>query len=149
MTARFCCAILLIGALAAGGCDRRPTTGPGGEKVTESKADADKNISQPSDGDKDATLPADFPKDVPLYTGATVVSSDKSNEGRMVKLQTNDTTGEVEEFYEKNLKDQGWDVEDSVKMGEGTHYVCKKEKRNLSVSVSGSDKTLVVLVVQE
>jgi hypothetical protein len=156
MTTRFYCAVSLIAALAAGGCGSKTYTGPGGEKVTVSKDGTKIEVQSAGNGnielaasEKGVALPADFPKDVPIYAGATVVSSMKSNDGRMVTLQTGDTTGEVEEFYEKNLKDQGWEIENSLKMGEGTQYACKKEKRHLSASVSGSEKTMIVLVVQE
>jgi hypothetical protein len=149
--------MFLVGVMAAGGCGGSKTyEGPNGEKMTVSKdgksvviqsSGKDGSNIELSASEKGIALPGDFPKDVPVYTGATVLSSAKANDGMMVTLQTPDEVDKVAEFYEKNLKDQGWTTENTVKMGEGSHFANKKEKRSLNVSISGSDKTMIVLIV--
>jgi hypothetical protein len=148
--------LLLAGVFAAGGCGHSDSyTGPNGEKVTVSKdgksidVKTEKGSSKinVSTGDKGIALPDNFPKDAPVYPGAIALSSVNSNDGMMVTLQTADSADKVAEYYAKELKGQGWTTESEVKLPQGTTYVNKKEKRNLSVSITGGDKTMIMLIV--
>lgn len=149
--------VLLISALAAGGCgDSKTYNGPNGEKVTVSKGGDSVEVNttgqdgskvQISTGEKGIALPGDFPKDVPVYPGARVLSSMNSNDGVMITLQTADPAEKAEAFYVKELKAQGWTTESTVKLPQGTNYANKKENRNLTVSINGSDKTMIMLMM--
>jgi len=62
-------------------------------------------------------IPKDFPKNVPVYTKAEVVSfiggaKDKKYEATAM-LSTTDPDSKVVEFYEKNLRSKGWEMETS------------------------------------
>jgi hypothetical protein len=157
--ARFYFTLLLLGALVAVGCGRSKTySGPNGEKVTVSKDGGSVEVNatgedgskiQFSSSEKGVALPGDFPKDVPVYPGATVMSSVNSKDGVMLTLQTTDAAEKVDAFYVKNLKDQGWNSETSMKTPQGTNYGNKKEKRSLNVSINGGDKTMIMLILEQ
>jgi hypothetical protein len=141
--------------IAGYGCSKT-YHGPNGEKVT---VGSDGNVEMTAtgkdgekirvSGGKGMSLPNDFPKDVPIYTGATILSSVNSKDGMMLTLQTADPLEKVDEFYVKQLKDQGWTTESSVKLPQGANYGNKKEKRTLNVSINHGDQTMVVLIVAE
>jgi hypothetical protein len=150
-------ALLLTGVLAAGGCGSSDTyTGPNGEKVTVSKDGKSIDVKSAGQGNgkidisrggQGVALPDDFPKDVPVYPGGTAISSIKSDDGMVVTLQTADAFDAVVDFYAKELKTQDWTTNSTLKLPTGTTYVNTKEKRNLSVSITGGDKTMIMLMI--
>jgi hypothetical protein len=141
--------------VAGYGCSKS-YRGPNGENVT---VGSDGNVEMTATGKdgekiriaggKGISLPNDFPKDVPIYTGATPVSSINAKDGTMVTLQTTDPVEKVDEFYAKQLKDQGWTIENTIKTAESTNYANKKEKRTLNVSINGGGNTMIILMVGE
>ena len=152
-------ALLLVGALAVGGCGRSKTyNGPNGEKVTVDKdnGSVEINATDKEGGNvkfsagKGVSLPADFPKDAPVYPGAKAIMNTNNKEGMSVMLETSDAPDKVAAFYEKNLKEQGWTTEASVKTEQSTTITNKKEKRTLAVNIlGGSDKTMIQLMVRQ
>jgi hypothetical protein len=176
--ARLSIALLFVGFLALSGCDRSTTvTGPNGEKVTVSKdgknvvvTGADNKeqkmtVSQDGkgveisgvgpNGEKvqisqgaGASLPKDFPSDVPVYAGAKPVMNATVQEGTTVMLETTDPSDKVVEYYDKNLKEQGWEQESKFNMQNTVSISSKKEKRRLAVNIMGADnKTTIQLVL--
>jgi hypothetical protein len=154
---RICIALLLAGVLTAGGCGSSDTyTGPNGEKVTVSKDGKSIDVKTAgkgngkidiSGGGQGVALPDDFPKDAPVYPGATPISSIKSDDGMVVTLQTADAFDAVVDYYAKELEKKDWKTNSTLKLPTGTTYVNTKEKRNLSVSITGGDKTMIMLII--
>jgi hypothetical protein len=93
---------------------------------------------------KGVKLPDDFPKDVPLYPGATVSMSGRQKQGTMVMFTSGDDRRKIASFYEAKLKENGWKIETSANIGEGSMFGAKKEKRQLSVGINEGQITIVV-----
>jgi hypothetical protein len=72
-----------------------------------------------------------------------------AKDGTMLTLQTANPVEKVDQFYVKQLKDQGWTTESTVKFPQGTNYGNKKETRTLNVSINGGDQTMIMLMVGE
>ncbi|NLY89954.1 MAG: hypothetical protein GX085_10150 [Firmicutes bacterium] len=98
-------------------------------------------------------IPKDFPKDVPVYGDAEVVSffggaKDKEYNATAM-LSTADPDAKVVEFYEKNLRNKGWEIETSY-LGEMAIISFKKASGwNGSVTViPGENDTSISLTVK-
>ena len=98
-------------------------------------------------------IPKDFPKDVPVYGDAEVISflggaKDKEYNATAM-LSTADPDAKVVEFYEKNLRSKGWEVETSY-LGEMAIISFKKANGwNGSVTVIPSEnETAISLTVK-
>jgi|SRR3989304_4939039 len=152
---------LLLGSIfLCTGCGQRTTTytDPDGEKATVTqKGDAvDIQISgdkgeqvQFSSSEKGVSLPENFPKDAPTYPGATATMNSSAPGGMTAMFKTNDSTEKVKEFYEGQLKEQGWEQQGSMNTPQGITIVNKKGDRELSVTISGADQTVIQLFVSE
>ncbi len=125
------------------GCKRRSTTivGPNGEKFSASKAGADFTYKG-MDGEEvhfaggktPVALPADFPADVALYPKAMPIRTATSDTETRVDLTTVDSVGDVEAFYAKRLKKDGWKIDSTIRV---PHYLkATKDRRTLSVDVA-------------
>lgn len=93
--------------------------------------------------------PREFPKDVAIYPKSTVFASTKDKKGAMsVILKIAAPVAQVATFYEEQLKKSGWDIENTVNVGDMTMLQCGKEGRKLVVNVNkdaeGSMATLVL-----
>jgi hypothetical protein len=145
---------LALLSITAWGCGGKTTTvtGPDGEKATVSQQGDNVEVTvRGKDGEKatyssgrSVALPEGFPKDVPLYPGAKVTMSGKQGEGMMVMLTSGDDVQKIAGFYEAKLKENGWEIETSANIGEGSMFAAKKEKRHLSVGINPGQITLVV-----
>jgi hypothetical protein len=151
-------AMLLLSVFVVAGCGRSKSySGPNGEKVTvnEDGGGVEINATGPDggkvvfSGGKGAALPGDFPKDAPVYPGVKVVLSTNTKEGMTVMLETADAADKVVEFYEKNLKDQGWEAESALKSAQNTTLIAKKEKRTLAVNIISAEKVMIQLMVRQ
>lgn len=151
--------LALIGLLLAGlifravgfsGSSRHSRSGSGLtgrilSTVTGRKVDIDKDGGSLSFGGVTIgnKIPKDFPKDVPVYGDAEVVSfiggaKDKEYSATAM-LSTADPHAKVVEFYEKNLRSKGWEVETSY-LGEMAIISFKKASGwNGSVTVLPSE----------
>ena len=133
---RICLALLLGYVLCCTGCGRSKTyTGPNGEKVTVSEKGDNADITftgkdgekvQMTSSAKGVALPANFPKDAPIYPGATVFQSVTTKEGMMVTLKSKDPLDKIKQYYETTLKEQGWENESSMNMGQNAVLANKK-----------------------
>ena len=81
-------------------------------------------------------LPADFPKDVPVYAGATVVSSSTTGGMAAAVLNTADASEKVADFYKAELEKNGWTDAKSMSVAGTNTVTAKKEKRMASVAIT-------------
>jgi len=86
-----------------------------------------------------AELPAEWPKDIPVYPGATVITSyavKGDDQVVSVHFQTTDSAEKVVNYYKDNLAAQSWvPVDESGFFPIGTFGAAKKTDRKLSVIV--------------
>jgi hypothetical protein len=135
-------------------------TGPDGEKTHITSATGGKNGEvtitgtgmnngkmQFSSSEKGVALPEDFPKDAPIYTGGVIIQNVSMPDGMMVMIKTNDSEEKIKDFYEKTLKEQGWESKAIMKMPQGTSMVNEKDGRTLSVTIATGDETMIHLTV--
>ena len=85
-------------------------------------------------------LPDGFPKDVPIYKGAVVQVASTQGKAMMVHLTVDAAVAEALKYYQDELKGQGWQIESTMNMGEGSMLVAKKEGRQCSALVMKQDK---------
>jgi len=149
---------LIFKAVGFSGGSRRAGSGLTGKilsTVTGRKVDIDKDGGSFSFGGVTIgnKIPKDFPKDVPVYGDAEVVSflggaKDKEYNATAM-LSTTDSNAKVVEFYEKNLRSKGWEIETSY-LGEMAIISFKKASGwNGSVTIIPSeDDTAISLIVK-
>lgn len=102
-------------------------------------------------------LPVGFPTDIPIYSGATVVSSVKSNktqdagESYFVILSSKDKFDSVKAFYVSQLPAKGWSEESSLSCSTGGNKCYQmssvKGGRTLSVTLSEEDKMTTISIM--
>lgn len=93
-------------------------------------------------------LPDNFPKDVPLRPGATVKMSMTSGKGLMVHLESAGNVADTAKFYTEQLKGNGWEIEQTMNMGEISSLSAKKDQRQCTVSCSkDGEKTFIQIYV--
>lgn len=123
--------------------------------VTGRKVDIDKDGGSFSFGGVTIgnKIPKDFPKDVPVYGDAEVISflggaKDKEYNATAM-LSSPDPNNKVIEFYEKNLRSKGWEVETSY-LGEMAIISFKKASGwNGSVTIiPNENETAISLTVK-
>ena len=124
-------------------------SGATGAKVDLSKGKmtvkTDEGVTEVSSGDA-ASLPADFPKDVFVLKGAKIQTAMKSPQGFMVQMKSDQNMSKIAESYSAEMKTQGWAQEAAVDMGEMCSRSFKKDKRQVAVIVSKTDKTSDVVL---
>lgn len=81
-------------------------------------------------------LPADFPKDIPLPKNSEIQSSMIMGPMQILTLETKDDPDELHAFYQKTLKDQGWESVMDMKTPDGATQVFKKDERQVTVTIS-------------
>ena len=67
----------------------------------------------------------------------------------MVMLKSKDSLDKIKQFYETTLKEQGWENESSMNMGQNAVLANKKENRTLNVSIISGDETIIQLMIAE
>ncbi len=81
-------------------------------------------------------LQAGFPTDVPLYTGATPISSNKTPDGvYTLSLESTDPIDKISAFYKEKLPESGWQISKTqtvagVEMTDGA-----KDARKISIQI--------------
>jgi len=149
---------LILGVALVCGCRKSTTyTGPDGTKATINKSGKDVEITmhgkkgetvRVAGGEGGVALPEGFPKDVPIYPGAKVAASVKSQDGMHVTLQTSDAAGKVSAFYKEQMKANGWEMKTTMDMPQGTMLAGEKGGQSLNAMVLSDDKaTIVTLTV--
>src|SRR5262249_27689823 len=95
-------------------------------------------------GKDGVALPDGFPKDVPIYKGATVQVASKQDRMMLVILNVDASAADALKYYQDQLKEQGWEINTTMNMGEGTMLVAKKGERQCSALVRKQDKGTMV-----
>lgn len=97
-------------------------------------------------------LPENWPSDAPKYPNASIQYSGSSNPqtgeaGAMVAFTTSDSPEVVADFYTKELKAQGWVLEQTATIGGSTILAAKKDTRTFGVSITDGGKGGVSVTV--
>jgi hypothetical protein len=101
-------------------------------------------------GESGVALPDDFPKDVPIYKDATVKLSSTQGKSMIVHLATSAAIADCAKFYQDQLKEKGWEIEQTMNMGEATMMSAKKEKLKCTIQVMKNGKeTMIQLIVEQ
>jgi hypothetical protein len=81
-------------------------------------------------------LQAGFPTDVPLYTGATPISSNKTPDGvYTLSLETTDPLDKISAFYKEKLPQSDWILTKNQTIAGVEMIDAKKDKRQISVQI--------------
>jgi hypothetical protein len=87
----------------------------------------------------DGKLPEGFPEDMPVYENGTIATgiSSKSDKGTgfLVGIDTADTAGDVFDWYDAQLKDEGWTVKTSMKTDDGGLLGGEKGTTSFTIAV--------------
>lgn len=98
-------------------------------------------------------LPKDFPEDIPLPekyevegSGSFSSSGDQGKTGG-VALVVDQAPDELSAWYEEELKAKEWEVQQTVKSGQGSVVSAKKGKMvaNIVIAEKGSDKSSLAI----
>ena len=135
--------VLVSGLLFAGcgGAETKTAEGPKTDKPAAAPAapaapTTPTSVSVPGGGTASVgTLPADFPKDVPVYTGATVVSSSTAGGVVGAVLNTGDAIDKVSAYYKDELAKNGWSTPQAMNAGVNTIIRATKEKRQAAIAI--------------
>jgi hypothetical protein len=97
------------------------------------------------------TLPDTFPKDVPVYKGAVVKMTAAQDKTTIVQLHLPASVADGAKYYQEELKNQGWNIETTMNMGDGSMVMAKKGSRQCSVVLSkdGNESAAQIAVTQE
>jgi len=148
--------LALVTALAVG-CGKSSYKTRDGEVTVDKKNGAVTYEGKTKDGAVKVTaskagvaLPDDFPKDVPIYKGAIVQMTSTQGKTTMVHLNVSDAVADVLKYYQDELKNQGWEIQSTMNMGEGSMLTSKKGDRECSAVVLKQDKgTMIQLTVTQ
>lgn len=98
------------------------------------------------------SVPEDFPKDVPIYSGASVVSSvsglNTGVTGHAVNFETSASVADVIAFYKDGLAKSGWKIVSTYNTNDTQMLVAQKDKMSAMVSATMvNGKTQFILTV--
>lgn len=133
------------------------------EAIIESETNADVDLSDDGftvtdedSGDtlsfgEDVSLPDDFPADVPIVDGAAIIAaSSTSSRGEYSATLTAQDFSATEEFYQEQLVEEGWIIDDTSTLTIGTQITtitASKAGRALTVGLyQGEDDELSVIL---
>lgn len=89
-----------------------------------------------------ADLPKGYPKDVPVYEG-TIDSSWESSDGSQVTyviaVKTKDPLDKVTAWYEKELKQGGWEIKSTFKDKESAAFLAEKGELTFHLAAGVED----------
>jgi len=144
--------ILALLAAVAFGCGKKSTYSTKEGEVTVDKKGGQVTFELKSkDGNTTVTvneggvaLPDKFPKDVPIYKGAIVKVASTQGKTMMVHMNVPASAADALKFYQDQLKDQGWEIQSTMNMGEGSMLSAKKADRQCTALVLKQDKQTVV-----
>ena len=149
---------LAVVAAATFGCGKSKTYESSDGKVTVSEdSGTAKYEVKTKDGnatmamsDSEVKIPDTFPKDVPILKGAVAKLSMTQGKNEVLNLQVPGSIADVAKDYQDKLKEQGWEIETTMNMGESSMVHAKKDNRKCVVMVmKGDDGTMVQLTVSE
>jgi hypothetical protein len=100
--------------------------------------------------DSGVALPDNFPKDVPIYKGAVVKIASTQDKTMMVHMEVAASVADALKYYQDELKGQGWEIQSTMNMGEGSMIAAKKAERQCTAMVLKDNKgTMVQLTVTQ
>lgn len=132
-----------------------------GEQESAGEAAASREPIDPSRFPKDlpegveAAIPYNFPDDLPIYPGAQPAAGrgvQKDDGGQLsgVQLVTRDSAEQARAFYERELKDAGWSIDNVRELGGGTSISASKGSMKTILMISPSaDGGSDIFVVSE
>ena len=150
--------MLTVVALVVCGCGKSPTYKTKDGEVTVDKKNGEITYeSKTKDGNVTVSanqggvaLPDGFPKDVPIYKGAVVQVASTQGKTVMVHLSVSAPVADALKYYQDQLKEQGWEINSTMNMGEGSMITAKKGDRQCSALILKQDKgTMVQLSVTQ
>ncbi|MFH1621276.1 MAG: hypothetical protein ABIB04_04300 [Patescibacteria group bacterium] len=119
------------------------------EKATGGKVDVDTGNNQVVFKDnktgnitafgEDLKLPDNFPKDVPIYSGVkitSVIMDEQGDKAVSLSLKSTDNPVAVLGWYEKAIKDAGWDEQTSWSANNIESRTYDKDKSHIALTVS-------------
>ena len=140
------------------GCSKSEThQSPDGNIKVEQKGDTSKVEVTTKEGktfvtasDKGVAIPDTFPKDVPIPKGAVPKLTMSQGKAEMLHLHVPGTVADVLKAYQEMLKGEGWEIETTMNMGEGSMLQAKKPGRQCAAMVMKDDAgTLIQLTVTQ
>lgn len=131
-----------------------------GIKVETDKDSSNISLTDPKTGAKinigNTAIPADFPKDFPIYPNAKPngnLSTGGSNQekGIWLLLSTDDDVKKVTDFYSSNLKNNGWEISNTLTVGDTVTWNCSKNglSGNMAISKGQDNKTAVMITLSQ
>ena len=144
--------LLVVCALLVVGCDNNQTKKESENTKSETKVESKKKSgtykykNEKSEGQaevgEDVDLPDDFPKDVPIYKNARITAAinNKSDQAEMtaVTLESKHSFKQVGQYYEKQLKASGYEIEGVYSTSKS--MTINTKKGNTSVVVASTDQ---------
>jgi hypothetical protein len=91
-------------------------------------------------GKEGVALPEGFPNDVPIYKGGVVQVASTQGKNMLVQLIVAAPVADAIKFYQDQLKEQGWEINSTVNVGEGSMLAAKKGERECSAVIMKEDK---------
>lgn len=92
--------------------------------------------TQPEDG---ARLPEEFPSDTPLYPGARITAVAANEQTISVTSETTASLTDVAAYYERQLRQLGWEIEESAKLRNAVVVSFQKAARTGVVAITESE----------
>ena len=149
---------LALLAAVAFGCGKSSTYKTGDGEVTVDKkggqvtyeGKSKEGSIKISANESGVALPDDFPKDVPIYKNAVVKVASTQGKAMMVSMVSPASVADILKYYQEQLKDQGWEIQSTMNIGEGSMISAKKANRQCSAMVLKQDKdTMIQLTVMQ
>ncbi len=143
-------ALVVVGGLV-GGCQKvaEKAAEEAVESATGAKVDVDEGKMTVQDEGQSTTvdvegaeLPEGWPSDAPVYDGtitASVVNSQGDAVAYSIVVETEDAHDDVVAWFERELKDEGWNVEATMRTGTGSTIAASKGSWRLNLVIVAED----------
>ena len=140
------------------GCGKSKTYETSDGKVTvDQKGETTKYEVTTKDGkatmtanEKGVAIPDTFPKDVPIPKGAVARLNMSQGKAQILHLHVSGNVADVAKEYSDKLKGEGWEIETTMNMGDGSMLHAKKGNRQCVAMVAKDDAgSLIQLTVNE
>ncbi len=154
--------LVLFLALSLGACAKnvkKESVKDGGKRSIETSADGKKITIKSEEGEmvidpEGVDLPDNWPDDMPTFPKAKILSAVK-NEGTvnmaMASFQTGEAISAVTDFYDKELPENGWSIDNRIETGPATViHMASKGDRIVSISTAkdeASGETMISITL--
>lgn len=138
---------LAILLMATAGCKKSHTIETSDGKVQVSEASGTTRVEmEGKDGkatfvasETKVDIPDTFPKDVPILKGAVPKLTMSQGKSEVLHMVVSQGVAEVAKEYQEKLKAEGWTIETTMNMGDGSMIHAKKDDRVCSIVVGKND----------